>query len=116
MDRYYVACPEIKEAMINKGIQAERIKVRGIPLRKEFSRAQTSSREQIYARYGLEPGKKTVLLMAGAYGVLRHLEKIGRLLAHYERYPGVIGVRQKNLRRKWSCSGSGKKDPYLRFC
>jgi len=101
MDRYYVACPEIKETMIKKGIQAERIKVSGIPVRKEFSREQTLSRQQIYARYGLEPGKKTVLLMAGAYGVLRNLEKIARLLVHYDDIQVVLVCgKNKALREK----------------
>jgi len=111
MDRYYVACPEIKEAMIKKGIQAERIKVSGIPLRKEFSRVQTLPRQQIYARYGLEPGKKTVLLMAGAYGVLRHLEKIGRLLAHYDDIQVVLVCgKNKALREKMEAAlGREKK-------
>ncbi|MDD4238329.1 MAG: glycosyltransferase [Desulfotomaculaceae bacterium] len=82
IDHYFVANEELKMAMIHKGIPAERIKVSGIPLRKEF--CQPCNKAQILLRYGLDPSKKIVLIMAGAYGVMQGLKKICRALLHLE--------------------------------
>lgn len=68
--RYYVATEDMKREMIERGVPAERILVSGIPLRPDFGRD-----EQPPADSGigltLNPGKKTILLMAGAYGVMQ---------------------------------------------
>lgn len=82
IDKYFVANEELKTAIINKGIPAERIKVSGIPLRKAFR--QPYNKNRIFQRYGLAPSKKIVLIMAGAYGVLQNLKKICRALLHLE--------------------------------
>jgi processive 1,2-diacylglycerol beta-glucosyltransferase len=82
IDQYFVANEELKTAIVNKGIPAERVKVSGIPLRKAF--CQTYNKNQLFLRYGLEPAKKIVLIMAGAYGVMRNLKKICRALLDLE--------------------------------
>lgn len=82
IDQYFVASEELKKAMINKGIPAERIKVSGIPLRKAF--LQPYNKDQIFLRYGLDPSKRIVLIMAGAYGVMKSIKKICQALLHLE--------------------------------
>lgn len=78
IDRYFVASEELKTAIVGKGIPAERIKVSGIPIRKDF--CQPDHRSGIFSRYGLDPAKNTVLIMAGAYGVMHGLKKICQTL------------------------------------
>ncbi len=80
IDKYFVANEELKTAIIDKGIPAERIKVSGIPLRKAFRRPYNKNR--IFQSYGLDPSKKVVLIMAGAYGVLQNLKKICQALLY----------------------------------
>jgi processive 1,2-diacylglycerol beta-glucosyltransferase len=82
IDKYYVATEELKTAIINKGIPAGRIKVSGIPLRQAFYRQY--NKNQILLHYGLDPLKKIVLIMAGAYGVMQSLKRLCQALLHLE--------------------------------
>jgi processive 1,2-diacylglycerol beta-glucosyltransferase len=77
-DKYFVATEDLKETLIAEGIQAEQICVSGIPIRQAFQRSLNKS--EIYTRYGLDPAKKIVLVMAGAHGVLSNMEKMVRQL------------------------------------
>ncbi|QYR19511.1 glycosyltransferase [Paenibacillus sp. sptzw28] len=73
-DRYFVASDELKEKMVDRGVDKDRITVSGIPVRRAFN---TPCNEQhVYRKYGLQAGKKYVLVMAGAYGVLSDVGKI----------------------------------------
>lgn len=82
IDRYFVACEDLKTAIVRKGIPAERVKISGIPLRKAFCKPY--DKKQIFLRYRLDPSKEIVLVMAGAYGVMQSLEKICRALLPLE--------------------------------
>jgi len=93
IDKYFVANEELKVAIINKGIPDERIVVSGIPLRMAFR--QTYDKKQLLQRYGLDPAKKIVLILAGAYGVLRNSKKICQELLQIENIE-VILVCGKN--------------------
>jgi len=103
IDQYFVANEELKTAIINKGIPAERIKVSGIPIRKAF--LQTYNKDQIFLHYGLNPSKKIILIMAGAYGVMQSLKKICRALLHIEDIQ-ILLVCGKNKSLKESIEAS----------
>lgn len=68
IDRYYVATSDLSSELRQLGIQPQNIKVSGIPLKKGFQAASRAG--ELYAKYGLQAGKPTVLVMAGAQGVL----------------------------------------------
>ncbi|TEB04415.1 Processive diacylglycerol beta-glucosyltransferase [Pelotomaculum schinkii] len=112
IDHYFVANEELKTAIINKGIPAERVKVSGIPLRKAF--CQTYNKNQLFLRYGLEPSKKIVLIMAGAYGVMRNLKKICRALLDLEDIQ-ILLVCGKNqaLKERIEASFAQKPNIYI---
>lgn len=74
IDRYYVATEDIKRKMIQHGVAEQRIRVSGIPLRDVF--AKPFDKKAIERKYQLKPGKKYVLVMAGAYGVLQNIDRI----------------------------------------
>lgn len=74
IDKYYVATEELKTNMVLDGFPAERIVVSGIPLRAKFR--QSLETVTIREKYQLDPAKKTVLVLAGAFGVVKHLKEI----------------------------------------
>ncbi|WP_058303286.1 MGDG synthase family glycosyltransferase [Gorillibacterium timonense] len=77
-DQYYVATDELQTELLAQGIAKERVRVTGIPIRNAFQRSLDA--DEIVSRYGLAPGRKLVLLMAGAYGVLSDIDDIVRSL------------------------------------
>lgn len=79
IDRFYVATDDLKSAMIAAGVAGERIEVTGIPLKESFRRVERT--DDLYESYGLDPRKRTVLLIAGAYGVLQGLREVSGRLA-----------------------------------
>ncbi|HZG57488.1 MGDG synthase family glycosyltransferase [Paenibacillus sp.] len=79
IDRYYVATDDLKDAMAAAGVPEHRIRATGIPLKSSFARVERT--EALYAKYGLSPSKRTVLLMAGSYGVLQGLRDVCDALA-----------------------------------
>lgn len=79
IDRYFVATQDLRAELRQLGIAHNQIKVSGIPLKKGFQQAKPS--QELYAKYGLTPRKPTILIMAGAQGVMPHiLEMCERIL------------------------------------
>ena len=74
IDKYYVATSHVKEKLIQVGIHPNTIKVTGIPIRSQFEEEIMSS--EIYTKYNLDPNKKTLLIMAGAHGVLKNVKEL----------------------------------------
>ncbi|MFC3883971.1 diglucosyl diacylglycerol synthase [Bacillus songklensis] len=74
IDKYYVATQHVKEAICQLGISPSVVKVSGIPVRAPFE--QSLSPSYLFQKYNLNPYKKTILMMAGAFGVLKNLNKI----------------------------------------
>jgi processive 1,2-diacylglycerol beta-glucosyltransferase len=74
VDKYYVATPELKAKIMKHGIPEAKVAVSGIPIRHAFSERVDS--QSLYEKYQLSPSKKIVLLIAGAYGVLKNIKEI----------------------------------------
>jgi processive 1,2-diacylglycerol beta-glucosyltransferase len=74
IDRYYVATEEVKQKIIQNGISPRNIYVSGIPIRKAFESGPNA--RQLQNKYGLHTDRKTLLFMAGAYGVVKNLKTI----------------------------------------
>lgn len=68
IQRYYVATNDLKTELRLHGIPNKRICVSGIPLKQSFRIAAATP--ELYSRYGLHPQMPTVLIMAGAQGVM----------------------------------------------
>lgn len=89
VDHYYVPSIDMKQDMLAHGIRAEQISVSGIPLRADFDHLSTDTyavthkaeRTKLRIRAGLQPESKTVLLLAGAYGVLKNVREVCDQLA-----------------------------------
>ncbi|MGE0495886.1 MAG: glycosyltransferase [Vulcanimicrobiota bacterium] len=78
IERFYVASDGVKADLVKFGIQPERVRVTGIPIRPDFARpAQTSP--QARQSLGLEPDKPMVLMMGGSLGYANFDETIDAL-------------------------------------
>lgn len=66
VDTYVVAIEDAKTDLINKGVDAKKIKVLGIPI--DIAFAQQNKRSQIAMKLGLFPEKTTVLIIGGGQG------------------------------------------------
>ncbi|MFY4776058.1 diglucosyl diacylglycerol synthase [Metabacillus sp. RGM 3146] len=74
IDKYYVATNHVKEKIIQLGIHPSSIKVTGIPIRPQFEKE--ADKDELYKKYELDPSKKTLLIMAGAHGVLKNVKEL----------------------------------------
>lgn len=98
IDKYYVASDDLKDEMVKAGIPPERIKVSGIPLRETFNRPPDIS--GLHQKYGLNPAKKTILVMSGAYGGLHKIKEICRsILKIPDCEIAVVSGKDKTMER-----------------
>lgn len=67
VDAYIVSSCEMVEDMVERGIQREKIYPFGIPVKQEFY--EDIPRREILEEEGLDPDLRTVLIMAGSFGV-----------------------------------------------
>lgn len=65
VDRYIVACEEVKESLVAWGIEAQRIHVTGIPVSPKFERKM--DRGSVISKLGLNLDLPTFLVMGGVY-------------------------------------------------
>lgn len=80
IDRYAVATPVMRQALIARGVASERIRVTGIPIARHFADHQT--KHEARRAIGVDPGRTTLLLMGGGLGIgplEKALERIDRL-------------------------------------
>lgn len=78
VDRYMVACEEVKEMLVTGGILAQRIRVTGIPISPKFE--GNIDRESVISKLGIRPDLPTFLVM-GAYGNSESTKRICKKLA-----------------------------------
>ncbi|MEK3808388.1 diglucosyl diacylglycerol synthase [Bacillus sp. FSL H8-0547] len=74
IDKYYVASKRVKEKVMSLGIHPASVKVTGIPIRSVFE--ENLDKNEICRKYGLDPNKKILLVMAGAHGVLKNVKEL----------------------------------------
>lgn len=80
VDRYMVACEEVKERLVSWGIKASAIFVTGIPISPRFE--VDKDRKQIMCKLGLNPNLPIFLVMGGVYGDLKSAKRVCRTLAN----------------------------------
>jgi len=96
IELYCVATPEIKRDLQQLGIEGSRIIPTGIPIRRRFFAPVAP--ERVRRDHNLSPDRPTVLVMAGAYGVLPDVRGICRLLASFSPELQVAVVCGRNAR------------------
>jgi processive 1,2-diacylglycerol beta-glucosyltransferase len=68
-DLYLVGSEGVRQGLIERGVEPDRIRVTGIPIR--VNKALLRQREALREKWGLQPGMPSVLVMTGAQGMMR---------------------------------------------
>jgi len=98
-NKYFVATKDLKKQLVMRGIPPEKIIISGLPLRPSFYKRIDSS--SLYQKYGLRHERETILVMAGAYGILQGLERMVHSLLEKEEVQILVvcGKNKKLLDR-----------------
>ncbi|HET7577983.1 MAG TPA: glycosyltransferase [Bacillales bacterium] len=112
IDKYYVATEDLKAKIMNKGIPSQKVLASGIPIQQDFEHPRDAAAVQ--SKYGLDPSKKTILLMAASYGGPREVGSACQFLANDERLQMIV-VCGKNKRLQQKMTDRFKHEPTLRI-
>lgn len=97
IDRYYVATEDLRSELRHLGIPAHGVRASGIPLKPGFRLAPGTP--ELYGKYGIDPTRPTVLIMAGAQGVMPGIPALcERLLKDASLQIAVVCGRNEGLR------------------
>ncbi len=90
-DAYFVASVETKNQMLNYGVPDDKIKVVGIPVRKEF-------KEKIYAK-----SENEIVIMGGGLGLIPNMEKtISELMKNENIHITLLTGKNQKLFEKYN--------------
>lgn len=93
-DAYIVGSDKVKNALLKLNVPESRIAVTGIPVRPAFG--ESYCREQLRIKYGLHPGKMTVMIMGGGYGMIpEHLTRLFQFRKSELQWIVVCGHNEK---------------------
>lgn len=98
INRYYVATADLKSKFVKAGIPEDHICVSGIPIKPVFEKEQ--SVETILDKFRLEKMKHTVLIMAGAYGVMQGLAAVCERLSQMDGVQVIVVCGNKSVLKK----------------
>lgn len=87
IDAYAVATPAVRDVMIARGIDPERVAAGGIPVRPEFV-AKTQSSDALRERLNLPRDRRVVLMMGGGLGIA----PLERMMRRLEAVPVPIAA------------------------
>lgn len=97
IDRFYLATEDLKYEVSNWSIPMNKIVVSGIPIREGFEKEE--SPEKYYIKYNLNPNKEIILISAGAFGVLKDIERLCiNLTSRDDIQVAVVCGNNKNLK------------------
>lgn len=115
-DLYIVGSDKVKRALTSKNVPASRVTVTGIPVRLAFGK--TYDRAELMQKYRLDPGKMTVMIMGGGYGMVpEDLSGLLQLRPSALQWIVVCGHNDKlyaELSRDWSGSSNVRLFGYVR--
>lgn len=94
-DKYYIASEATKDKLLKAEIPEESIVVSGIPVREIFNKKIT--KEELLDKYNLSKDKKTLVIFAGTFGVLKDIRKI---CDGIEKIPGLQTIVVCGLNKK----------------
>lgn len=115
VDLYIVGCDDVYRGFIAQGIDPQCIQVTGIPVSPKFE--AEVNRDEIMERLGLIPGRPTVLIMGGAYGVISNPKGICSIIADMTLPTQAIVVcgRNKKLYESLEDIIIKSRNPIIRF-
>ena len=110
IDRYAVATVAMRQALMARGVPAERIKVTGIPIDRHF--AQLQSKADARRSIGIDPDRTTLLLMGGGLGIgplEKALVRIDGL--HHDLQTLVVVGKNQRLEQRLADAARGMTKP-----
>lgn len=113
IDKYYVASKRVKEKVMSLGIHPAAVKVTGIPIRSQFE--EILDEDAIYDKYHLDKTKKTLLVMAGAHGVLKNVKELCESFLENENMQTVVVCGNNNALKESLEGISGKNKKNLKL-
>ncbi|UQZ84737.1 Processive diacylglycerol beta-glucosyltransferase [Paenibacillus konkukensis] len=112
IDKYYVAAEELKEQLVSIGCAPRQVEVSGIPIRSDFIRYDYSQPNEFAMQ--VDPWRKSVLILAGSYGVLGNVdEMIRELLAIDDCQVAVVCGRNRKLEQKLLAQYADQPDVHI---
>lgn len=104
VDRYYVYSEESAWQLRAKGVLADKIRVKGIPILSQFTKREAAAEVRLHL--GLPNGRLTILMVWGGFGVGKAEEMVQEVLAMLQIFPEqsftlitVCGKNEKLLQR-----------------
>ena len=94
LDRYIIPAKELTEQFVSRGVDPDRIRPLGIPVRPPFY--QREDRAAVRARLGLDPDRKVILVAGGSIGAGHIQQVVGILLDRYGSDAEIIVVCGSN--------------------
>ena len=110
VQRYAVPSPSVRDGLLARGIPPERITATGIPIERKFLRSL--DRQALMRKFGLVPGRPTVLVMAGAYAMLGGVGDVVRVLARFPRPLQALVVCGHDRRMTEQVRARGAEGPH----
>lgn len=99
--KYYVATEELKERLMSKGFSQDRVTASGIPIRKAFDETENLGAGQNPFLNRMDSQRKTILILAGSYGVLGNVDEMIHTLQRINRSQvAVVCGRNRKLEQK----------------
>ncbi len=109
LDRIYLATDDLKKTLQEMNIPISKLEVTGIPIRTEFEKKIDIN--EIYDKYNIDPNKKTILISAGAHGLLKNPADLCSKLNRHEKIQTII-VCGNNARLKTKIDSMNLKNIY----
>ncbi|MEN6460146.1 MAG: glycosyltransferase [Syntrophomonas sp.] len=115
VDLYIAGYQDIFNRLVSRGFDPRCIKVTGIPVNPKFE--SKLDQGEIRARLGLVPDLPTILIMAGAYGVLSDFKKLCREIVNLPIPSQSIIVCGRNRKEYHALNDivNNSANPMLRF-
>lgn len=88
IDLTLVGAPFVAEALIARGVAPNRVRVTGIPIARKF--ATEPDVDALRVKWGTDPERPTVLVMAGAFGMMGGLLEVAQVLADCQAAQGFF--------------------------
>jgi processive 1,2-diacylglycerol beta-glucosyltransferase len=109
LDRIYLATDDLKKTLQGMNIPTSKLQVTGIPIRNEFETKLDI--KEIYNKYNIDPNRKTVLISAGANGLLKNPADLCYKLNIHEELQTII-VCGNNTKLKAKIDSMNMKNIY----
>ena len=109
LDRIYLATDDLKKTLQEMNIPISKLEVTGIPIRTEFEKKIDIN--EIYDKYNIDSNKKTILISAGAHGLLKNPADLCSKLNRHEKIQTII-VCGNNTRLKTKIDSMNLKNIY----